>query len=282
MDGFLIINKPKGITSFGVCNKIKHLFNERHVGHTGTLDPDTTGVLVIGLGKACKLMSLLNEHDKEYQTTIMLGKSSDTLDISGNIIEDNVTNISDDDIKNALFELSKRESQIPPMYSAIKVNGKKMYELAREGKQVDLKPRDIKIYNYELIDIKRIDGYQAIDIKLSVSKGFYVRSYARDLGEILNVPSLMFLLDRLSAGDYKKSDSIDLDDIKEKDIISIENMFDFKKIEVNDYMARLVKNGIYLDERQIITNECFKVYNNSKLIAIYEPFEGKYRPLVIL
>ena len=108
MDGFFIVNKPKGITSFGVCNKIKHLTGEKHVGHTGTLDPDTTGVLVVGVGKACKLMSLLNEHDKEYETTIMLGKSSDTLDISGNILEDVKTNISNDNILNAMNSLSKK------------------------------------------------------------------------------------------------------------------------------------------------------------------------------
>ena len=150
MDGFYIINKPKGITSFGVCNEIKHITGEKHVGHTGTLDPDTTGVLVVGVGKACKLMSLLNEHDKEYETIILLGKSSDTLDISGTIIDDYKTNISNDDIFNAVDALSKKEEQIPPMYSAIKINGKKMYELAREGKNIELKERNVKVYYYKI------------------------------------------------------------------------------------------------------------------------------------
>lgn len=283
MDGFFIVNKPKGITSFGVCNKIKHLTGEKHVGHTGTLDPDTTGVLVVGVGKACKLMSLLNEHDKEYETTIMLGKSSDTLDISGNILEDVKTNISNDNILNAIDSLSKKESQVPPMYSAIKVNGKKMYELAREGKSVELKERNVKIYSYDVKKIYEIDGYQAIDIRISVSKGFYVRSFARDLGEILGVPSLMYELKRISAGEYNINDSILLDNIKVEDLISIDLMFDFEKLYVNDFIAKLAKNGVAFDERQIITDKPFKIYNNNSLIAIYEPVgDKKYKPIVIL
>ena len=283
MDGFFIVNKPKGITSFGVCNKIKHLTGEKHVGHTGTLDPDTTGVLVVGVGKACKLMSLLNEHDKEYETTIMLGKSSDTLDISGNILEDVKTNISNDNILNAIDSLSKKESQVPPMYSAIKVNGKKMYELAREGKSVELKERNVKIYSYDVKKIYEIDGYQAIDIRISVSKGFYVRSFARDLGEILGVPSLMYELKRISAGEYNINDSILLDNIKVEDLISIDLMFDFEKLYVNDFIAKLAKNGVAFDERQIITDKPFKIFNNNSLIAIYEPVgDKKYKPIVIL
>lgn len=283
MDGFYIINKPKGITSFGVCNKIKHITGEKHVGHTGTLDPDTTGVLVVGVGKACKLMSLLNEHDKEYETIILLGKSSDTLDISGTIIDDYKTNISNDDIFNAVDALSKKEEQIPPMYSAIKVNGKKMYELAREGKNIELKERNVKVYYYKIKKIFNINGYQAIDIIIKVSKGFYVRSFARDLGKILGVPSLMYELVRTSAGDFDIRDSIKLEDININDIISIDSMFDFEKLYANDFIAKLAKNGVTFDERQIITDKPFKIYNNNELIAIYEPVgNNKYKPIVIL
>lgn len=283
MDGFYIINKPKGITSFGVCNKIKHITGEKHVGHTGTLDPDTTGVLVVGVGKACKLMSLLNEHDKEYETIILLGKSSDTLDISGTIIDDYKTNISNDDIFNAVDALSKKEEQIPPMYSAIKVNGKKMYELAREGKNIELKERNVKVYYYKIKKICNIDGYQAIDIIIKVSKGFYVRSFARDLGKILGVPSLMYELVRTSAGDFDIRNSIKLEDININDIISIDSMFDFEKLYANDFIAKLAKNGVTFDERQIITDKPFKIYNNNELIAIYEPVgNNKYKPIVIL
>ena len=266
-----------------MCNEIKHITGEKHVGHTGTLDPDTTGVLVVGVGKACKLMSLLNEHDKEYETIILLGKSSDTLDISGTIIDDYKTNISNDDIFNAVDALSKKEEQIPPMYSAIKINGKKMYELAREGKNIELKERNVKVYYYKIKKIFNIDGYQAIDIIIKVSKGFYVRSFARDLGKILGVPSLMYELVRTSAGDFDIRDSIKLEDININDIISIDSMFDFEKLYANDFIAKLAKNGVTFDERQIITDKPFKIYNNNELIAIYEPVgNNKYKPIVIL
>ena len=141
MDGFLIINKNKGITSFGVCNKIKKVFNEKHVGHTGTLDPSTTGVLVVAIGKACKTLKLLEEHKKEYKTTILFGMSSDTFDMDGKILNDNKIIVDKEKVLEAIRIVSKYKEQIPPMFSAIKVNGKKMYELARKGESIELKPR---------------------------------------------------------------------------------------------------------------------------------------------
>lgn len=284
MNGFLIINKPAGITSFGVCSKIKKMFNEPHVGHTGTLDPDTVGVLVIALGKACKTMSLLNEHDKEYQTTILFGKSSDTLDASGNIVEDVKVDINKDELIKALNILSSSKTQIPPMYSAIKKDGVKMYDLARKGIELELEARNINIYSYDASELYEIDGYKAIDVRLSVSKGFYVRSYARDLGKMLGVPSLMYKLTRIKAGNFDIKDSVMLDDIKEDSVISIDNVFEnLEVLEVNDYIAHLVENGVTLDERQIKTKEPFRIKHNGKLIAIYSPIsEYKYKPIVIL
>lgn len=284
MNGFLLINKEKGITSFGVCNKIKHIFNEPHVGHTGTLDPDTTGVLVIALGKACKLMPLLNEHDKSYKTTILFGKSTNTLDISGEVLKDIKCDISKEALNKALEELKNRTKQKPPMFSAIKKNGIKMYDLARKGIEVELEARDIKIYDYKASDIYDIDGYKAVDILLDVSKGFYVRSYARDLGEILGVPSLMYSLCRTSAGDFKIEKCVNLCDATDNSVLSIDDVFnDLEVLNVNDYIAHLAKNGVTLDERQIKTNKPFKVKHDNKLVAIYSPVsEYKYKPIVIL
>ena len=286
MDGFLIINKDKGITSFGVCNKIKRITNTKHVGHTGTLDPNTTGVLVVTLGKACKTLSLLLEHKKEYKTTILFGKSSDSLDITGNILEDRRVDINKEELLKAISLISKRKTQVPPMFSAIKVDGKKMYDLARKGESIDLLPRDVYINSYKVLsDLYLIDGYYAIDIYLNTSKGFYVRSFARDLGLELKVPSLMYSLDRLSSGDFRIEDSVKLDDLDILNhIISIEDVFkDLEKLEVNDYFAHLASNGVVLDSRQIKTDKPFLVYNKGKLIAIYAPVDVyRYKPVIIL
>lgn len=282
MDGFLVINKDKGLTSFDVCAKIRRIFNTKHVGHTGTLDPNTTGVLVVALGNATKLLKLLSEHKKEYFTTVLFGKSSDTLDICGKILEDKKDfNLVKSKIEKAIDDLKLRTKQTPPMYSAIKINGKKLYEYARKNESVDVKERDITIYKLDLkSDLYDIDGYKAIDLYMEVSKGFYVRSLIRDLGEYLGVPSLMFDLDRLSSGDFNKDMAVSLSDPNIfNNVISVDDVFcNLEKLYVNDYIKKLVLNGVVLDERQIKTTKPFKVYHNDKLIAIYEPFdEYKYK-----
>ncbi len=286
MDGFLIINKDKGITSFGVCNRIKKLTNTKHVGHTGTLDPNTTGVLVVSLGKACKTLELLKEHTKEYKTTILFGKTSDTLDVCGNVIDFGPTNLNIKDVIDSISLVAKKDKQVPPMFSAIKKNGVKMYELARKGEVVELPERDVHINNYKILsDIYTLDGYQAIDVYLNTSKGFYVRSFVRDVADTLNTKALMYNLDRISSGQFNIKDSIKLDDDNiESKIISIEEVFkNLDKLEVNDFMAKLVLNGVVLDERQIKTDKEFLVYNNNRLIAIYKPYEEyKYKAVVIL
>lgn len=282
MDGFLVINKEKGLTSFDVCAKIRKIFNTKSVGHTGTLDPNTTGVLVIAIGSATKLLKLLIEHTKEYNTTVLFGISTDTLDITGNVIEENNNiNLTKDLIINKLDELKKETKQIPPMYSAIKVNGKKLYEYARKNIELELEARDITIYDLKSTsDLYKIDGRYAIDLYMKVSKGFYVRSLIRDLGIKLNVPATMYELDRISSGIFNKDMAVSLNnpDILDK-VISIDEVFsDLEILHVNDYIKKLVYNGVVLDERQIKTNKPFRVYSNNKLIAIYEPFlEYKYK-----
>ncbi|MGM9971995.1 MAG: tRNA pseudouridine(55) synthase TruB [Anaeroplasmataceae bacterium] len=285
MDGFIVINKEKGMTSHDVCNKIKKIFSTKHVGHTGTLDPNTTGVLVVAINKACKLMPLLLEHEKEYNTTVLFGKKSDTLDITGNILEDIKCEVITEAIDKAIEELKEAKTQIPPIYSSIKVNGKKLYEYARSNKEVKILPREINIYELKRTsDVYSKDGYNCVDLYMKVSKGFYVRSLCRDLGEKLNVPSLMLELDRASSGTFNKDISVKLDDpLITNKVLSIEDVFcNLESIKVNDYMAKLIYNGVVLDERQIKTDKPFKVYNNNKLIAIYEVYKTNcYKPVVI-
>lgn len=283
MDGFILVDKPKGLTSQNVCLKLKKRLNLDKCGHNGTLDPSTTGLLVVGCNKATKLMKFINEHDKTYVTTIVFGYDSNTLDTDSEITNEVNMQFTYEDLLKALEILKNKGKQIPPMVSAIKIDGKKMYELARKGIEIELPEREVKIYNYEILsELRTIDNHLEVDIKLDVSKGFYVRSFARDLGKLLGGCAIMKSLRRTKAGEFDVAFATTFEEITTNNIVSIYDIFKFNKLNVNDYIAKLVKNGVVLDERQIITNEPFYVVNNNQVIAIYEPVEeNKYKPVII-
>ena len=282
MDGFIIVNKPKDMTSHAVCNKIRSIMHTKKVGHSGTLDPLATGVLVVAVGKATKLINYLENQDKTYVAEALFGIQTDSYDILGNVLnKDDLSNPTDSEIDTQLEILKQSESQIPPIYSAIKVNGKKLYDYAKNGEMVEILPRKIKIHS-----LKRVSNIidKKVSIEVSANKGFYVRSLINDLGTMLNTYAVMSNLIRTKAGKYDISISQTLEEIKENGPIihSIEDTFShLKRIDVNDYMAKLVLNGVILDERQFSLNEMFKIYHNDKLIAIYEPFDDKKYKLVI-
>ena len=283
MNGFLIVDKPKGMTSLSVCNKIKYSLGLKRAGHSGTLDPNATGVLVVACDSATKLIRLINEHDKEYIATIVFGLDSDTWDMDGNITSDIKMDVTLAAIKEKMAILKDMKEQIPPMTSAIKVNGRKLYEYQRKGIEIERKPRPINIYESELVsDLRFVDGHYEIDIRLFVSKGFYVRSYAHDLGEMLGGSGIIKELRRTRAGEHSIEMATELSSITRDNIIPIEKFFSFKSIEVNDYIAGLVKNGVTLDNRQTDLKEVFYVRNNGKIIAIYEYImDNKYKPIII-
>lgn len=283
IDGFLFVDKPKKMTSLDVCNKIKRTLSLDKCGHSGTLDPNTTGILVVACNKATKLLKLINEHDKEYIATISFGYDSDTLDFDGMITKDVEMVFTQEELEHQLEALSKLEVQIPPMTSSIKIQGKKLYEYQRKGIEIKVEPRKTKIYSYEILSpLRTVEGHLEFDIKLSVVKGFYVRSFARDLGSMLNGCAILKELRRTKVGEFNVDSSIPLNEIQPSDMISIQKMFPFPSIEVNDYMANLVKNGVMLDERQTTLNEPFYVKNNCDIIAIYEVVEPlKYKPILI-
>lgn len=282
MDGFIIVNKPKDMTSHAVCNKIRSIMHTKKVGHSGTLDPLATGVLVVAVGKATKLINYLENQDKTYVAEALFGIQTDSYDILGNVLnKDDLSNPTDSEIDTQLEILKGSETQIPPIYSAIKVNGKKLYDYAKNGEMVEISPRKIKIHS-----LKRVSNIidKKVSIEVSANKGFYVRSLINDLGISLNTYAVMSNLIRTKAGKYDISISQTLEEIKENGPIihSIEDTFShLKRIDVNDYMAKLVLNGVILDERQFNLNEMFKIYHNDKLIAIYEPFDDKKYKLVI-
>lgn len=217
MDGILVINKPSGITSHDVVNFIRRKFNIKRVGHAGTLDPLATGVLVMLLGKATKLSNTFLNDDKEYIAKLYFGKSTDTQDSRGKVVEEKtIESLDIEVIKKALENFKGEIEQIPPMVSAIKHKGKKLYELARFGKTVAREPRKIRISEIEILDFK----FPEVIFKVKCSKGTYVRTLCEDIGRSLGVPSHMSGLVRSASGDFLLENSKNMEDANEKDIIS--------------------------------------------------------------
>lgn len=293
MDGFLVINKDKNITSQGVCSRLKRILNEKKIGHTGTLDPNTTGVLVVALGNATKLINYLPEKTKKYSATALFGTQTDSYDIYGNVIDSaSVSNITEEKIDSALSFLKEQKTQMPPIYSAIKVDGKKLYEYARKGQSVEFAKRPIKIDRLvRTSKLYEVENKLYVDLDMTVSRGFYVRSLINDLGETLNSKATMSNLVRTSSGMFNIEESYTLKDVEENNYKLIplsETLFDAEKLEFfsknnkEHYLKKLIKNGIILDERQIQTDKLFFVYCDNELLAIYRPIDKfKYKPVVI-
>ncbi len=216
---FLLIDKQKGITSHDVVNRLRGITGERHIGHAGTLDPNATGLLIVGVGRdSTRELGRFLKLDKEYEAEITLGEERETDDIEGKIVNNKtviVNEISCVEIKKVLETFVGEQMQVPPLYSAIKIKGRKAYEMARKGKDVVLNPRKIIIYNIQIIKYK----FPVLNIKLNVSSGTYIRALARDLGRKLGCGAHLSNLRRTRIGNYKVEDSIRSSGI-DKDIIS--------------------------------------------------------------
>ena len=250
MDGIVIINKPKNCTSHDVVKKVKKIVNEK-VGHTGTLDPNATGVLPLLIGKGTQLSKYMIEHDKTYEAILMLGEKRDTADGEGKIIESQEIlpqMLEVKNVKKALSKLIGKQQQIPPMYSAIKVNGKKLYEYARCGENIEVQPRTIEIYNIELIDINTKE--KQIKFIVSCSKGTYIRTLCEKIAENLKTIGYMKELKRIKVGKFSIEQAISIEQFKkepEKNIITIEKFFENKKrIEISSKKLELFLNGAQL------------------------------------
>ena len=273
MDGILIINKHKGCTSHDIVHKIRKISNEK-VGHTGTLDPMATGVLPLLIGKGTLCSKYLIEHDKVYRATIKLGIETDTMDMEGKIVQNqnvDVKILKRDLIENVLKSFIGKQEQTPPIYSAIKINGKKLYEYAREGKEVKIQPRTIEIYD---IHIEEIDANnKEIIFKVSCSKGTYIRSLCSDIAKKLGTIGCMSALERLSVGRFDIKESITLEKINnnieniKNNLITIEKLFDkSENIILEDKKLKLFLNGVQLSRKE--QDGVFKIYNNNKFIGI--------------
>lgn len=253
LNGIIVINKPKDYTSHDVVAKVKKILNVKKVGHTGTLDPNATGVLPLLLNQGTKLSKFLIEHDKEYEVTLKLGIKTDTLDGEGKIIEekeviwDNLQNVGD-----VLNYFIGKQEQIPPMYSAIKVNGKKLYEYARNGQSVEIKPREIEIYEIELQKIEK--EVNEIKFKVSCSKGTYIRSLCEDIATKLGTIGYMKELNRTKVGRFEIENSITIEELEknkeniEEKVITMEKLFkEYPIINLKKEQLEKFLNGVKIN-----------------------------------
>lgn len=277
MEGIIVIDKPVGITSFDVIRVLRRNLKERRIGHTGTLDPLATGILVICVGKATKLAQDIEGYEKEYVADLELGFKTDTYDIEGKVLDKvDKFEISNENFRKTLETFKGDIKQIPPMYSAIKVDGKKLYELAREGVEIERKARDVSITNLEVLSF---DGQKA-SIDCTVSKGTYIRSLIYDLGEKLGTFATMTGLRRTRVGEESLDRSFTLEMIKEmvsnndfSFLISVEEYFKFPKVEIEDENdLKLFVNGQRCKKR--INEGKYRVYSKNKFIGLGEVTKG--------
>lgn len=278
MNGVIIVNKPSGITSQDVVTEIRKYLKIKSVGHAGTLDPLASGVLPILISKGTRISKYLIDHDKEYIATLRLGKQTDTGDITGEVIEEsNVPEsaMDEENVKDVLASFIGEQSQIPPMYSAIKVGGKKLYEYARIGEKVEVKPRQIKIYDIELLNMNR-DAMEIV-FRVSCSKGTYIRTLCEDIAKELSTVGTMTALVRTKAGDFTLDKSIELeklltlstDEIEKNYFIDIETAFKSSgSINLrSDNELKLFINGMMLVKK--MKNDVYRIYDkNRKFIGL--------------
>ena len=265
MNGILIVDKPQGITSFSAVAKVKRFCSQKRVGHAGTLDPLATGVLPMLIGKAAAMQEVLSEHDKSYRAGIRLGTVTDTADTTGSIVETNPVDISDQRFTEALNSFIGKTKQVPPMYSAIQVNGKRLYELARNGVEIEREARDIEIYSACLV---RRESETDFIFDVSCSKGTYIRTLCEDIGKALGTGACMYSLQRTRCGHFSLENAVSLDSLEmlysqnrqdeiEKLLIPCEALFSkLKAIKLSEFFSRLCLNGceIYISKLKIQEN----------------------------
>ena len=272
MEGIIVVNKPKGITSFDVIRKLKKILKTKKIGHTGTLDPLAKGVMLMCVGKATKLASDLEAKDKVYIADFDIGYATDTYDIEGKKIAENIIDVSKENLEQSIKKFIGNIKQVPPMYSAIKINGNKLYHLARKGIEVERPERDVTIEYINLLDFK--DNKAKIETK--VSKGCYIRSLIYDIGQDLGTYATMTALQRKQVGDYSLEDSYSLEQIEEmvlnndfKFLKTIEEIFSYDKYSLQtEKELTLYKNGNTVKIKENLENKKYRIYFQDEFIGL--------------
>ena len=280
MDGIINVRKEKGFTSFDVVAKLRGILKMKKIGHTGTLDPDAEGVLPVCIGKATRVCDLLTDKDKVYEAVMLLGKETDTQDMTGTILKESEVNLSVEEVKQCIESFVGEYAQIPPMYSALKVGGKKLYELAREGKTVERKARNVMIHSIKIlcVDLPRVE------MEVSCSKGTYIRTLCHDIGEKLGVGGCMESLLRVQVGRFVLADSLRLSEIQkakedgnlEKILQPIDSVFEqYRAVQIRPDQEKRLQNGNSFRKPDRSQN-----YDDQEMVRVYDSnghFAAVYR-----
>lgn len=277
--GFLNIYKPKGITSFDVIFKLRKILQIKKMGHTGTLDPLAEGVLIVALSEATKIIEFMMQHDKAYSAEIILGSESTTYDAEGELKKVSSQKPDLDEVQDVIKTFEGEIDQVPPIYSALKINGKKAYELAREGKKIEMKSRKVNIKDIELIDY----NYPAFNIDVECSSGTYIRSLAHDIGKKLGTGAYLNKLLRTKVGHFLLEGSVSLEDLEvdglEKHLIPIESLsLNFPSVEISRNELNKLNLGQFI-EREDIAEEIVCAFHDKKLVGILEKVKNTDKPL---
>jgi len=272
MTGVIFLDKPKGLTSFVAANRVKRTLGAKKSGHTGTLDPMATGVLVVMLGGATRFIEFINSHDKAYEATVRLGVTTDTLDIEGTVLSQIETSFKTADFESAMLSFLGEIEQVPPMYSAIKKDGKKLYELAREGIEIERESRKVNIYSLELTGAD--ESKQEFSFRVSCSAGTYVRSLSSDIGEKLGCGAVLTSLRRVEAHGVDISQCKTLEEISEADVVALDTLLEYPSVTVTAAQAQRFSNGGALDRNRIhspLSDGICKVYSpENKFLGLGE------------
>lgn len=284
LNGIIIINKPKDFTSFDVIAKLRGMLHIKRLGHAGTLDPMATGVLPVFVGKATKACDILPVDEKSYIAGFKLGLKTDTQDITGRVVFEEKSNVKSDELSEKIKLFSGEMEQIPPMYSAVSVGGKRLYELAREGKEIERKPRKIRVDNIEVLEFD--EKSQTGVLKIDCSKGTYIRTIVHDLGEALGTGGVLLSLERTFSSGYDISQSHTLDEIQtladsgkgiENIMFSTDSAFEeYEKIVLNPKHTRLYKSGVRLRLEQVCAEggNTYRVYgSDNEFLGLADAFK---------
>ena len=295
VNGIINVYKEKGYTSFDVVAKLRGIFHQKKIGHTGTLDPDAQGVLPVCLGKATRVCDLLTDKDKVYKAVLLLGQETDTQDITGQVLNQAKVNVTEQAVYDVISQFVGRQKQVPPMYSALKVNGKKLYELARAGKEVERQARHVDLPAIEILEIK----FPVVKFRVECSKGTYIRSLCADIGEKLCCGGTMQSLVRTRVGEFRLADALTLAQLQElrdterleEALLPTDRIFsDFPMLHVEEKWRKLIDNGNAFYPGQTVeqtthpAGEWVRIYReDDSFVGIYAYDETKewYKPVKV-
>ena len=270
IDGVLVVDKPAGMTSHDVVDRIRKSLGTRRVGHAGTLDPDATGVLILGVGRATRFLSYAQASAKRYLATAVFGVTTTTQDASGEVVERRPVDISEDDVRATAAEHTGELNQIPPMVSAVRVGGERLYKKARRGEEVERAARPVTIYELDVLSFSKEPPEAVLDVRCSA--GTYVRTLVHDIGASLGCGAHLRSLRRTEAGGFDEADAVELDVVGSRHLLPLADAVrDLTRIEIDDDAARLVANGrrLGLPSEDLVEGQHLALINGGDLVAVY-------------